>query len=67
MPSVGGGHLVAAETLPPTPRADDPSEEDFPAEHNGDGPEDEQVEKYPRVGQDVERILQEISDVHGQG
>ena len=39
--------------------------EDFPAEDSADGPEDDEVEKYPRVSQDVERILQEVSDVHG--
>ena len=37
----------------------------FPAEDNGDGPEDEEVEKYPRIGKDVERILQEVRDIHG--
>ena len=39
--------------------------ENFPAEDNADGPENEEMEKYPRVGEDEERILEEVSDVHG--
>ena len=40
--------------------------QNFPAENNSGGPEDEEMEKYPRVGEDEEIILQEVSDVHGQ-